>query len=104
MGGKISSVSSFETAYYPRDCKFFVDIFNFWDTPVDQEKNMKWNGKTFQSLYSDLGPYVYLGFPISTLTDPLNSYYGKNKDKLLSIKHRIDPLNIMGIMYTHTIS
>lgn len=95
MGGKIAERSSDVTAYYPRQAKFFVDIFNFWDNPVNQEFNMKWNGKTFKKLYALNGPYSYLGFPIPHLPNHLNAYYGENKDRLIEIKHEIDPLNLL---------
>ncbi len=74
MGGKISDIPPNATAFYPRNSKFFIDIFNFWDSPVYQEQNMKWNGKTFKELYPIAGPYVYLGFPISNLPDSIAGY------------------------------
>ena len=95
MGGKIANRQSNETAFYPRQSKFFVDIFNFWDSAVDQVINMKWNGQTFKQLYVTNGPYVYLGFPIPNLPDHLNAYYGENKHRLLKIKHYIDPFNLL---------
>ena len=95
MGGKISEKKSSDTAFYPRSSKFFVDIFNFWNSPVDQEQNMKWNGKTFKELYPLIGPYSYLGFPISTLADNLYAYYGDNLERLQKIKNRVDPLGLL---------
>ena len=85
MGGKISTVSSDATAYYPRDVNFFIDIFSFWNNVADSESNQKWNGKTFKEIYPVLGPYVYLGFPIHNLPNYLNAYYGENRDRLLCI-------------------
>ena len=95
MGGKISDKSSSETAFFPRSAKFFVDIFNFWDSPVDQEQNMKWNGKTFNELYPIIGPYSYLGFPVPSLVNNLRAYYGDNLERLQKIKKRIDPLGLL---------
>ena len=95
MGGKISERSSDATAFYPRQCKFFVDIFNFWDSAADQEANMKWNGKTFKQLYPIIGPYSYLGFQIQALNDNLRAYYGENLERLQEIKKKIDPLGLL---------
>lgn len=95
MGGKISERKSTDTAFYPRSAKFFVDIFNFWDSSVDQEQNMKWNGKTFKELYPIIGPYSYLGFPIQVLANNLHAYYGSNTERLLKIKKQIDPLGLL---------
>lgn len=95
MGGEISTKSSNQTAFYPRDAKFFIDIFNYWDSVVDQEANMKWNGKTFNILYPENGGNVYLGFPIPNMSNHLEVYYGTNYKKLLNIKKRIDPLNLL---------
>lgn len=93
IGGEISNVNNNETAYYPRKCNFFIDIFNFWDSPVDQKYNVYWNDKTFDVLYSKTGPYVYLGFPHQNI--PLHSYYGRNLERLTKIKHKIDPLGLL---------
>jgi len=95
MGGKISQKKSSDTAFYPRQSKFFVDIFNFWDSPVDQESNMKWNGKTFVELYPIIGPYSYLGFPVPILSNNLKAYYGDNLEKLRKIKKKVDPLGLL---------
>ena len=93
MGGKISDVCSCETAFYPRDAKFFVDIFSFWDSNTQETDNMVWNDETFNTLYNEAGPYVYLGFPIFDL--PLRAYYGKNLERLKKIKAKIDPKNLL---------
>lgn len=95
MGGKISERTSNETAYYPREAKFFVDIFNFWNSPVDQEFSQNWNSQTFQELYPILGPYCYLGFPIPNLPHHLNAYYGENTKRLLEVKKKVDPLGLL---------
>jgi hypothetical protein len=95
MGGKISDVKPSETAFYPRYSKFFIDIFNFWDSAVYQEEQENWNITTFSLLYPKLGPYCYLGFPIPNLPDHLTAYYGNNKLRLLEIKKIIDPLDLL---------
>jgi hypothetical protein len=78
MGGKIAERKSDATAFYPRQSKFF----NFWDSAVDQEANMKWNGQTFKQLYPLIGPYSYLGFQIPALDNNLRPYYGDNLERL----------------------
>jgi hypothetical protein len=93
MGGKISTVSSKHTAFYPRRAKFFIDIFNYWDSTTDQTASEKWNNKTFQSIFKHNGPFCYIGFPINGLI-PFN-YYGKNTKKLEKIKQKYDPLNLL---------
>lgn len=95
LGGKVSEKSYCETAFYPREANFFVDIFNFWDSPVYQESNLEWNKKTFETLYVTNGPYIYLGFPITNLPDYLNAYYGKNKKRLLEINKKVDPMRLL---------
>jgi hypothetical protein len=95
MGGKVFEIAPNETAYYPRHANFFVDIFNFWNSAVDQEKSLEWSNKTFKKLYKEAGPYIYLGFPITGLPNYLEAYYGKNKKRLLEIKHDIDPMNLL---------
>lgn len=95
MGGAISDIGKYDTAFWLRDAKFFVDIFNFWDSPVDQEDNIKWNNNTYWNLYPIAGPHSYLGFPVPNLPKHLESYYGDNKNKLLRIKNKYDPQGLL---------
>jgi len=95
MGGKISDINSKATAFYPRESKFFVDLFSFWDSAVNQQDNQTWNEETFKELYTFIGPYCYFGFPIANLPNHLNAYYGQNKYRLLEIKQKIDPLGLL---------
>ena len=98
MGGRISKVKSNETAFYPRQAKFFLDIFNFWDSISDTKINYKWNNQLFELLYEKLGPYTYIGFPIEGL--PSRAYFGPNLPRLIQIKERYDPNNFMGKLIT----
>jgi hypothetical protein len=95
MGGKISQVPKAATAFWKRDATVFIDIFNFWDNVLDQQYNETLNNQLFNSLYPTTGPYVYLGFPIPHLPEPLHAYYGGNKKKLQVVKRDVDPLNIL---------
>ena len=93
MGGKISDVSPKGTSFYPRCAKFFIDIFNHWDSVVDQAGSEAWNRETFRIIHDENRPFSYIGFPVSGLT-PIN-YYGKNLPRLEEIKKKYDPLNLL---------
>lgn len=93
LGGKISNINKSDTCYYPRQANFFIDIFNFWDNVADQKYNLKWNNEFFNTVYSYLGPYIYLGFPINDID--LKAYYGNNYYKWLKIKDETDPSHIL---------
>lgn len=90
MGGVISNKSSNETAFYPREAQFCVDIINCWDSEFDSCVNNKWNEDTFYKLYPSLGN-VNLEYPIIGDHD----YYGTNYNRLKIIKKKIDPLDVM---------
>ena len=95
MGGMIAKVPFYETAYYARDAKFFMDLFVFYDNVIDQQFYQQLNDTMFDVLYKQQGPYVYLGFPIPFLNNHLHAYYGKNKERLMRIKKVYDPLNLL---------
>lgn len=95
MGGKISKVGPRETAFYPRESKFFVELFSYWDSALDTCGNQMWVTSLFEKLYNPKKDYVYVGFPINNLPNHLNAYYGKNKNRLLRIKKQVDPFNLL---------
>ena len=91
MKGKISKVGKKDTAFYPRNKKYFVDIATFWNDIKDSASVEKWTGKAV-STYLKPHTYLYVGFP--TISDP-KIYFGGNTKRLKKIKSKYDPLNIL---------
>jgi hypothetical protein len=95
MGGKISDVSSMETAFFPRKSKFFVEIFSYWHSALDTCANIEWTSLIFSEIYVPEKDTVYVGFPINRLPKHLKAYYGNNRHRLRKIKEQIDPLHVL---------
>jgi len=92
LGGAIFQDND-EMSYNPRNAKFFVDVFSFWDSAVDQESNLHWNRSTFETIRSKYGPICYYGFPHNNL--PVEAYFGSSTPRLKQIKEQIDPFNLL---------
>jgi hypothetical protein len=91
MGGEISKVGRKDTAFYPRQKKYFVDVATFWNDIEDSKSVEKWTEKAV-STYLQPHTYLYVGFP--TVDDP-KIYFGRNTKRLQFIKSKYDPLNIL---------
>jgi hypothetical protein len=92
MGGAISEVSSYDTAFYPRRAKFFIPLYIYWDSVVYEDASQEWISSTFND-FRPYCPYNYIGFPFPGST--LEDYYGKNVPRLESIKRKYDPLGLL---------
>lgn len=95
MGGAIKNVKSDKTAFYPRSANFMCEIFNRWESELDTCENTIWNNNLFERLYNQKTDNVYVGFPINRLEDHKKAYWGDNKDRLMEIKNKIDPLSVL---------
>lgn len=95
LGGKISDVKPSETAFYPRRAKYFYDIFTFCESSNDVDYIKTWTKNTFNRIYDPVDNTVYVGFQIPNLKNHLHAYYGKNKDRLIEVKHKYDPFGVM---------
>lgn len=91
MGGVIPK--SNDEAFYPRNAQFFVDVFSFWDSAVDQESNIHWNRKVYDRILKVDSSIAYVGFPQNRLK--VEDYYGPHTQKLQEVKEKVDPLNIL---------
>jgi len=93
LGGVISDVPSDAMAFYPRNAKFFVDMFTYWDSVTEQAGAQAWSDITFTEFREMYGPTCYIGFPAPGLGP--EDYYGANTEKLRRVKRCIDPLGLL---------
>ena len=97
LGGLISSVSPSETAFYPRQKKFFVDIATFWQNMSESYEMESWTNNMVRNILKVEDTYAYVGFPItfSNIVHTNRIYFGKNYHRLQKLKKYYDPLNIL---------
>ena len=94
MGGKISEVPIDSSSFYPRQSKFFIDIFSFWDSAVYQQENTLWNELVYEKIRKKYEMVCYVGFPKVHLSP--HDYYGPHTERLKRIKEEVDPLHLLG--------
>jgi len=97
LGGNICNKSASDTAFYPRNKRFFIDPAAFWNDITETSIMEGWI-KNIVSYLIDIKEVVaYVGFPITFNDIKFDNsiYYGKNYDRLLEIKNMYDPLNIL---------
>jgi hypothetical protein len=97
-GGQMESVAPDATAYVHRNCRFVPEIKSIWhlDKPGDTVANVRWAYDFFENMSEAghaTGAYVNYIDPLQH--DWAEKYYGANYPRLLRIKHKIDPDNIL---------
>lgn len=99
LGGNIKNNNT-STSFAFRNYPFFIDIAVKTNNLAEVEIMSQWESLTSQyfieqSYYNDrVGMYV--GFPNTfNISVPNNIYYGNSYAKLLNIKQKLDPLNIL---------
>ncbi|MEM9243954.1 MAG: FAD-binding protein [Pseudomonadota bacterium] len=95
LGGAIQNVSLTSSAFIHRQANFVFSIKSVWmsDKIEEAQANIQWLNKLFD-LLKPYYEYSYQNYDDNTLCDPLTAYYGKEKQKLIELKHHYDPVNL----------
>ena len=94
LRGKVSSVSSHETAFYPREALFWIQYSTSWSHYSEQESKFTWINQFYQHMQPYVSTFGYVNCPDGELgNNYLQSYYGSNLDRLIQIKRQYDPTN-----------
>ena len=93
LGGAISDIDKFSTAYYYRDAKFIMGIQSVWEDDEYALTNKEWVINNFKFI-KELTNGSFVNFPIDILEDYEKEYYGENLSKLRKIKTKYDPYNV----------
>jgi FAD/FMN-containing dehydrogenase len=94
QGGAISRVKPEATAFWHRDTNHSIMMIGFWDDPAEAAAKMQW----VKTGWKHVEPHTD-GFYVNEIAhdDPANrvlATYGKNYERLLSLKKRFDPGNV----------
>ena len=96
LGGAMARVPADATAFGDRSAQFNISIDSTWVDPADDERNVAWTRRVWDDLrpYSDGG--VYLNFPGFQEEGQalMRAQFGRNYERLASIKHKYDPTNL----------
>ncbi len=93
LGGKVSDVNKYDTAFYYRNSRYILGIQSVWEDNSFKAINTRWVEDNFRYIYA-ITRGSYVNFPYSELWDYEEDYYGENKYRLKQIKRKYDPYNI----------
>ena len=94
LGGAISDIPKEKTAYVHRDSRFLLAIDSSWsssDSDSTGQENIDWVEGFADGMRAYTSEYAYQNFIDRSQADPAHAYYGDNLDRLIDIKHRLDP-------------
>lgn len=95
LGGAVQRVPADATAYGRRDPLFTSNIHGRWIEPAKDADVIAWT----RSLNTAMGAYstgsVYVNFMTEEETDRVRAAYGPNYDRLVALKNKYDPTNLL---------
>jgi len=94
LRGAISRVGATETAFALRQPGYEVDVAGVWSTPVERETAVGW----VKTLRDNLQPFahgVYVNQLGETSEELVRAAYGANYARLVEIKKKYDPWNVL---------
>ena len=94
-GGAISRVAPEETAFVHREPGFIYELKSIWTDLVDTRRNVEWAYEFGEALRPHFAG-AYANYIDPLLVDWPEMYYGANYDRLLRIKHAVDPERVLG--------
>jgi len=84
-----------ETPWLGRDARFVLNVHGRWDAATDDDACIAWA----RSFFEDTKPYASVGGNINFMTeeesDRVTAAYGANYDRLVAVKRKYDPGNLL---------
>lgn len=96
-GGVVNEVKSDAMAYVHRNSTTIPRVSTWWiaATPAaEQKKLLYWMKGAYELIASDAQSESFQNFPNPLVTDWKTAYYGRNLQKLVDLKKRLDPQNL----------
>ena len=95
LEGKFNTVPANAMAYPNRDLKYILNVHGRWDDAKQDKEGIGWAREFFNatSKYASAGAYV--NFMTDDEKDRVAKAYGPNYDRLVQIKKKYDPNNLL---------
>ena len=95
LGGAINRIPAGATAYPHRDIEFVMNVHTRWSSPSQDAACIEWA----RSLYNAAAPFATGGVYVNFMPDDesqrvRSGAYGRNYDRLATIKAKYDPKNL----------
>ena len=99
LQGAVSEVPAEASAFGDRSARFLYSIDTMWKDPQDHENNIQWTRDYFNEIQQHSKGKVYFNFNSDLVgpSDILKDSFGKNYEKLVSIKTKYDPENFFNL-------
>ncbi|HEX6194338.1 MAG TPA: FAD-binding oxidoreductase [Jiangellaceae bacterium] len=96
LGGAMSRVGADETAFGDRSASFMIGIEANWENAADDDANIAWARRVFDTLQPRSTGTEYLNFPgfYENGSDGVRRAFGANYERLAKLKKEYDPTNL----------
>jgi hypothetical protein len=95
MGGATNRVAPDATAYPHRDAEFIMNVHGRWGDPSNDDKVISWCRDLFDQTTQYATGGVYVNFMTEEEGDRVRLAYGDSYDRLVQLKNKYDPKNVL---------
>jgi FAD/FMN-containing dehydrogenase len=95
LEGKSNSVPANAMAYSSRDLKYILNVHGRWDDAKQDKECINWAREFFDETSKFASSGAYVNFMTEEEKDRVAKAYGPNYDRLVQIKKKYDPDNLL---------
>jgi FAD/FMN-containing dehydrogenase len=95
LEGKFNTVPTNAMAYPNRDLKYILNVHGRWDDARLDKTGIGWARDFFSAISKYASAGAYINFMTEDEQDRITKAYGPNYDKLVEIKKKYDPDNLL---------
>jgi FAD/FMN-containing dehydrogenase len=95
LEGKFNSVPPNSMAYSSRDLKYILNVHGRWDDAKKDKECIKWSREFFDATLKFASAGAYVNFMTEEENERVAKAYGPNYKKLVEIKKKYDPNNLL---------
>jgi FAD/FMN-containing dehydrogenase len=95
LEGKSNTVPANAMAYPNRDLKFILNVHGRWDDAKEDKMGIGWAREVFNATLKYASAGAYVNFMTEDEQDRVTKAYGPNYNKLVDIKKKYDPNNLL---------
>ena len=95
LEGKINSIPEDAMAYSSRDVKFILNVHGRWDDAAQDKECIDWAREFFNATSKFASSGAYVNFMTEEEQERVMKAYGPNYNKLVQIKKKYDPDNLL---------
>src|SRR5690606_30968333 len=97
LGGAVSLLPDDATAYMGRSAPFTMNAHARWQKPEEDDVYVRWAREVAKNTGRYASEGAYVNFMTQDESDRVRSAYGKNFERLATIKARVDPNNVFRV-------